>query len=835
MRELLRRVAYLWNRRRLEREMAEEMAYHRELLSPERRAEFGSDLRLREDAREVWGCAWLDRLRQDLAYGARVLRNSPAFTLTAILVLGSGIGVPLTVFRAAVSDLQGGPLPNPDTLVQLRRRAPGVFISRLPYPELAFYAANAKSFRSVIGISERDQAAFGETAPGAAPEQIQVAFATSNYFPEFGVVPTLGRVLTLDDERRDSEPVALIGELFWQRRLGGDPAVIGESIRVNGKLVRVVGVMPRSSRARYDLWMPLARQPFVIDGSNLLTDWDSALDVYARLRPGESVKAAQQETLALAARLHQLQPDRARAGEYLEAHPILQFETDSPEFQIVLVSVALVLLLLVAACANLGTLVLARGVTREREIRIRMALGAGRARVVRQLFTESLMLAALCALCGLVLSTFFLKWIQLEHNPTSTLLPDWRTIVVTFGVSLLCALVFGLPPALRLTSLVPSAGRARSIFLAAQVAVSCLLLVVSGLLVGGLKQLGHAEPGFDYRQLLWVSPGLKAHGYGDASAKAYLDALRARTAAWPDVQAASQVSLGPWGNLHMGAGWMGRQFAGNRVDPQFLETMRMRLLRGRNFLPGEEGVVMVTEAAARVLWPNEDSLGKSLPWDPQGGAHGPTVVGVVANASTAAVGNPEPLEFYLPQSPGDALNSVLLLRVSGNPHDFIRRFQDAARALDGRLQPAVPVISDAYDGEMKNTSHALAGVAILGFVAIVLSAIGLAGLAGYTVAQRTREIGLRIALGARAAQVVRAILAPMSGAIVIGFVCGAVGGATVGKLLRSGIPAMAGINVFDPLAYLAAMAFFAAVVALSILAPGRRAIRIDPSRALQHE
>jgi predicted permease len=835
MRELLRRIAYLWNRRRLEREMAEEMAYHRELLSPERRTEFGSDLRLREDAREVWGWAWLDRLRQDLAYGARVLRNSPGFTLTGVLVLASGIGVPLTVFRAALSDLQGGPLPDPDTLVHLRRRAPGVFITNLPYPELAFYAANAKSFRSVIGVSERNQAIFGETAPGAAPEQIQVAFATSNYFPEFGIVPAYGRLLTPDDERRDSESVALIGELFWQRRLGRDPAVIGQSIRVNGKLVRVVGVMPRSARARYELWMPLVRQPFVIDGSTLLTDWNSALDVYARLRPGVSVKASQQETLALAASLHQLQPDRVRPGEYLEAHPVLQFETNSPEFQIVLVTIALVLLLLVAACANLGTLVLARGVTREREIRIRMALGAGRARVVRQLFTESLMLAALCGLCGLMLSTGILKWIQLEHNPASTLLPDWRTIAVTFGVSLLAALVFGLPPALRLTSLVPRAGRARSIFLAAQVAVSCLLLVVSGLLVGGLKQLGRAEPGFDYRHLLWVSPGLKAHGYGDAAAKAYLDALRARTAAWPDVQAVSQVSLGPWGNVHMGAAWMGRQFAGNRVDSQFLETMRMHLVRGRNFLPGEEGVVMITEAAARVLWRDEDALGKSLPWDAQGGAHGPTVVGVVANASTTVVGNPEPLEFYLPQSRSDGLNSVLLLRVSGHPHDFVRRLQDAARALDGRLQPAVPVISDAYDGEMKSTSHALAGVAILGSVAILLSAIGLAGLAGYTVAQRTREIGLRIALGARAAQVVRAILAPMSHAIVIGFVCGALGGAAVAKVLRSGIPAMAGINVFDPLAYLVAMAFFAAVVALSILAPGRRAIRISPSKALQHE
>jgi predicted permease len=830
MRELLRRIGYIWNRRRLERELVEEMAYHRELMSPDRRADFGSDLRLREDAREIWGWVWLDHVRQDLAYGARMLRKSPGFTTTAVLVLALGIGVPLTVFRAALADLQGGSVPDPATLVHLRRRAPGLFITNLPYPEVAFYAANAKSFRNVIGVSERNQAVFG-TLAGGAPEQIQVAFATSNYFPEFGIAPACGRLLSPDDERRDAEPVALLGELFWQRRFGGDPAVIGQNIRVNGKLVRVVGVMPRSARARFEVWMPLVRQPYVIEGSTLFTDWNSALDVYARLRPGVSVKVSEQETRALAASLHQLRPDYVRLGEYLEAHPILQFETNSQEFQIVLTSVALVLLLLVAACANLGTLVLARGVTREREIIIRMALGAGRARVVRQLFTESIMLATLCGLCGLVLSTAILKWIQLQHNPASSLLPDWRVIAVTFGISLLAALVFGLPPALRLTSLVPRAGRARTIFLAAQVGTSSLLLVVSGLMVSCLDRLGHTDPGFDYRHLVWILPGLKAHGYGAATAKAYLDSLRERAADSLDVKAVSQVSLAPWGNAHMGSAWMGRQFAGNRVDPQFLETMRMRLVRGRNFLPGEQGVAMISEAAARVLWPDGDALGKSLPWD----APGATVVGVVSNASTTAVGNPEPLEFYLPQSPSDALDSVLLVRVSGRSHDFVRPLQDAARALDTRLQPAVLVVSDAYDGEVRSTSHALAAIAILGSLAIVLSAIGLAGLAGYTVAQRTREIGLRIALGARATHVVRAILAPMSRAIALGFVCGALGGSAVARVLRSGMPAMAGINVFDPLAYLIAMAFFAAVVALSILAPGHRAIRINPSKALQHE
>jgi ABC-type antimicrobial peptide transport system permease subunit len=232
-----------------------------------------------------------------------------------------------------------------------------------------------------------------------------------------------------------------------------------------------------------------------------------------------------------------------------------------------------------------------------------------------------------------------------------------------------------------------------------------------------------------------------------------------------------------------------------------------------------------------VLWPDEDPLGKSLPW----GTEHPTVIGVVRNASTAYVGNPEPREFYLPPARTEAPDSVLLVRVSGSPRDFVRRFQDTARGLDERLQPAVHVVTDTFDREVESASAALGVIAILGTIAILLSVIGLAGLAGYTVAQRTREIGLRIALGARASHVVRAVLAPMSRPIVIGFVCGALGGSAVARVLRSAIPTMSGLTVFDPLPYVMAMTFFGAVVGLSILAPGRRAIRINPIQVLRHE
>jgi hypothetical protein len=276
MMELLR-ISYPWNRRRLERETAEEMAYNRELMLPDRRTNFGDDLRLREDAREIWGRTWLDRLHQDLTYGARVLRNAPGFTHGDA---GSGSGYRRPVERLSCGAYRASRRvgTGPGFARASDATRPGAHMTSVTYPELTFYAANATSFRSVIGISKGNQAVFSEASVSSTPKPIHVAFATANYFPEFGIAPALGRALTPDDKRPDAEPAALIGELFWQRRLGADPAVIGRSIRLNGKLLRVVGVMPRSSQTRDEIWMPLVQQPYVVEGSTLLTNWNSALE-----------------------------------------------------------------------------------------------------------------------------------------------------------------------------------------------------------------------------------------------------------------------------------------------------------------------------------------------------------------------------------------------------------------------------------------------------------------------------------------------------------------------------------------------------------------------------
>jgi hypothetical protein len=278
MRQLLRRLSYLIHRRRLEREMAEEMQYHREQMEPDRRTQFGDDLRLREDAREMWGWTWLDRLQQDVSYGVRVLRGAPGFTVTAVLVLVLGIGVPLTAFRVVLADVPGATAPDADTLVQLTRRSPNAHTTSLAYPELAFYSDNAKSFREVVGISAQNRATI-DVAGGSAPERVHATFVTANYFAEFGVTPDLGRAFTSHDEQPGAETVAILDASFWTTRMGGDAGVVGRVIHVNGTPVRVVGVLPRTAQSRDDVWLPLAQHPAVVDGSTMLTGWTSALTV----------------------------------------------------------------------------------------------------------------------------------------------------------------------------------------------------------------------------------------------------------------------------------------------------------------------------------------------------------------------------------------------------------------------------------------------------------------------------------------------------------------------------------------------------------------------------
>lgn len=836
MSELIRRIRYLLNRGRLERELAEEMKIHRELMAESESPgnhPFGNPLRMMEDSREVWGWRRVDQLVQDLRYGLRVLRRAPGFAITAVLVLALGIGVNLTALRLLLVEITPT-VREPDTLVQMTRRFPAGTGNTMAYPVLAFYAQHARSFHAVI-VAHEDTVAFGATASGAEPENITVNFVTPNTFAEQLPPAALGRGLASPlDDSPDSEPVVVLNHRFWVNRLGGRADIIGQTVRLNGKTVRVAGIVRDPRQWRIDAWMPLAKQPSIVDGSKLTEDWlTSSSWGTARLNPGVTVRAAEEESRVLAAALRESHPEAVERDESLILTPFSSNKLHGQEAAAAAMGMALVMLILVVACANLGSLLLARGVSREREIRTRLALGAGRFRVVRQLLTESSLLAMVASLAAWFFSALALQLFLTEAGAPQDWAQafDWRVMAGTAAISLSTVASFGLVPALRLTGGAPSAGRAHSVFLACQVGASCILLMVSGQLVRSFHQLLRQEPGFDYTQVLTISPGLHNHGYDNAAAKQYFDQLRQRVSSIPGVKRASLVRLRVWGNESSAFTDRGHRVFMNQVDGNFGATLGLHLSRGRFFAASERDVAVVSESFARWQWPGEDPLGKRL-GNTQGNTGVATVVGVVAKAGTFDTQDADVMGIYYPLSDRDYRDSVLVVRVAGKPGQVAGTLVSAAAALDPKLRPDCSSLQKAFDTAVTQSRKLTTVLSLLGILATLLAAIGLAGLTGYTVSRRTREFGVRMALGAGSNRILLTVLRPLTVPVAAGILAGVMGAVAVSAVLRSNL---SGLRPSDPLAYVTGSAVFLFVVVLAVSIPARRAIQTRPAEALRHE
>jgi predicted permease len=836
MTELFRRVRYLLNRRRLERELSDEMAAHREMMAEEKSTAnfaFGSQLRLIEYSREVWGWCWLDRLFQDLHFGLRLLRRSPGFSLTAVLVLSLGIGVNLTAFRLLL--VETAPTArDPNSLVEVARWFPNGMGTTIAYPVLAFYAEHSRSFAAVMGAHE-DSVVFGGAsagnAPGSEPENVTVNFVTAAYFNEQASPISHGRALVAAlDEAPASEPVAVLSQRFWDRRLGSAPNVVGQSLRLNGKLVRVVGILRNPREHRIDLWMALAKQPSVVDGSNLLIDWTSpSVHGTARLKRGVSVQSAEEESRALAVALRESHPEAVGKDERLTLTPFSSNRMHPQEVVAAAMAATLVMLILVVACANLGSLLLARGVARYREIRTRLALGASRMRIVRQLLTESTLLALAGSLVAWLLSALALQvFLTQAGDPKDwSLVLDWRVVASTVVIALLAAMVFGLVPALRLTGSAPRGGRARSVFLAGQVGASCVLLMISGQLVRSFGQLLKLNPGFDYEKVLTISPGLRGHGYDDAAAEQYFDGLRQRLRTVPGVERATVTWLRVWGDEYSAFFDRSRKVFFNRVDGDFLRTLGFHLSRGRNFASSDRDVALVSESFARWSWPGEDPIGKRLNVPVSA-----TVVGVLTKAGTFDIQDEDSLGVYYPITPQDYRDASIVVRVAGVPGELAGTLIGVAASQDAKLRPAYRLLRTAYEDTVARSRTRADILGLLGFLATLLAAIGLAGLTGYTVSQRTREIGVRIALGSGRTRIVRAVIRPLVLPVATGIVSGVLVAGAISTVLRNNISSL---RPADPLAYLMAIVLFVFIVLLAVSVPVSRAVRIQPAEALRHE
>jgi predicted permease len=849
MRELFRRLRYLLNYRRLDRELADDMEFHREMAARAGNQNFGNVLHIREQARDAWGWLWVERLTQDLAYAARVLRKSPGFTLAAVLMLAIGIGVNVAVFGFFdLMVLRPLNVKEPATLLRFHRRGLSPYAFALPYPEMAFFRENSRTLSAVLAANSTRVMVEGEE------KQLNASFVTANYFRELGGVPILGRVLDPAlDEAPGAGPVVVLGHGYWQRHFGADPLVVGRTIRLNGKAAAVVGVAAGDfsglSLSEPALWAPVTQQPHFTTGSRLLTDFSvesPGVQMWGRLGPGQNPKAAEEELRSLAAGLRKQHPNAIWEDERLPSEPGAYAisslignrrgtgtEQRDPVFPVFALVSTLTFLILAVACGNLGSMLLARGVARQREISIRVAIGAGNGRLIRQLFTESLLLAMLGSIAGLAVGYVVLRGLLATASapPWLNAAPDWRVVVFALTAGFASAILFGLTPALQVGRRHHRTIFARQVLIGAQVAASCVLMIVAGLLSRALDHATTTDPGFEYRQVVSIDPGFSRYSYSPARAQAYLDSLEDRLRAIAGVQSISLAISPPLGHVTISAGIdvdgrpVGMQL--NRVDPRFFETMKIPLRRGRNLKHGDAHVAVISESMARLAWPGKDALGKTFTLGQPF-----TVVGICGSVRLAKFGDSDSVQAYLPVEPGDQTALNILVRTAASPQDLARGAVAAAKATNSDMFPDVQLLSTAFRTRLEGAEYSAWAVSVLSFIAHLLACLGIVGVVAYAVSQRTKEIGIRMALGAQSSQVLSVVLRQFSRPVVAGLIVGLGGAAALSQVLRG---RLYGISNFDPTTYMAAIAVFLVTVTIAALLPARRALRIDPLRALRHE
>ncbi len=834
--ELLRRIWYLLNRRRIERDLAEEMAVHREMMEAESRPAFGSMLRLREEARDVWGWAWLDALVQDLTYGARVLRRSPGFTLTAVAVLAIGIVVNLTAFQMFnLFVLRPLPVRDPATIVKLERRADGNVDNTVVFPAVRFYGEYNTVLSSVMAQAGREV----QLGDGTG-ERLQARFVTANYFTELGSRAAYGRVFDAATEERPGAPAtAILGHAFWQRRFGGDPAVVGRTIRLNGKPVVIAGVAPYDftglEPASTDVWIPMAQTPYLFEGSRLLEDFSATgVAMFGRLKPGVSPAAAENGLRPLVDELRKQHPEYVWEGEWLTARPgAYAVRFDRSDWRSLIFFGSLVLLVLAAACGNVGSLQLARAVNRDREMHLRASLGAGRWRIVRQLLTESFLIALLASAAGWALSFAAASYMLpvVGAPPWIRLSADWRVALCTFALALLATGLFGVAPALQAARRRTSRTRARTWMVGAQAASSCALLILSGLCVRSLNRVFTVDLGFEHKHVLSIDPKVEEHGFTPAAAAAALSDLKENLRRAPGVVTVSMCSIAPLGDSM----WMqgvdeaqGIVSVANAVDPEFFAAMRIPIKRGRNFRPGERNAVIVSESLARRRWPGEDPIGKLYDKNER-----TIVVGVAGNARTIALRDGQSMEVYhsFPSDAAGVRGGSLLVRTEVGPSTAIPALRQIL-ASRTRSVPRIDLLEDRFRQKTESSVKAAAVTGAAGGLALMMAAVGIAGLLSYTVSQRTKEIAIRVALGAKRSVVIRTVLGQVMSPVLGGVLCGTAAGAVLSAAIKR---QLYGLSQFDPASYAGAIGTLAVAAGVAALLPARKALAVNPSDALRHE
>ena len=931
LRAWLLRLGGLFRKDQRDAEFSSELESHLQLhiednlrtgMSPEeaRRQAFiklGGIQQTKEIYRERRGLPVLEMLLQDLRFGLRMLRKNPGFTSVAVLTLALGIAANTAIFTAFDAlVLRPRPVKDPDSLAAVFRITPGERNGRFSYPDYIYYRDHSKSFSEFtlfafgMAVTSSDLPTTGSnTAPPIAgavgfqlpqllegsAQPIGCAFVSGNYFQMLGAVPLLGRMVLPADDQLNAPPVVLMSGNFWQRYFHSNPKVVGSVLHLNGIAFTVIGVTPldyvATAPAVPDLWVPVTAKIHL--GGFSAKDMENRLVIagspIGRLKTGVSLSDAQAELGVFAEQLRAAYPETERNSFISVVSGRDNLASLDPEtWAVVGAAMAAVALLLLIACANVASLLLARAAARRKEIAVRLALGAGRWRLLRQLLTESILLGLFAGALGLPLAGWMLHLLIVEiasalpsfwGTIALEISPDMPIFIYTLLVSCAAGIAFGFAPALQASkSEVHSAlkeegsafgqrlsrSRLRGILIAGQMAACLVLLISSVLLLRGSQHALRIDPGYETRRVAYLEMYNPANlHYSQARLLQLNRDLIQGIANLPGVQSVAQASRGPIGGIRwvpvspVGVASSTRGVEGSEppvagysyVTANYFETLGIPMVRGRAFTlreaQGPAPVVVISEATARRFWPGQDPVGKrlkigseratmSFPGEEDPFLASSEVIGVARDVRSMDLRKIDESYLYLPLSQTRRWTDTLLTRTEGDPATLLPAMGREVRRVDANLPvigaPLYTMISMDPYFVVSRIGGLLAS--IVGALGLLMACMGVYGMVSYSVAQRTREIGIRMALGAERIQVLQLVMSEGFQPILFGIAIGIVASAGVSRALSA---ALFGLNPLDMVSFAGVSLLLIAIALLATWLPARRATGVDPMVALRYE
>jgi putative ABC transport system permease protein len=880
--ELGRRLATLRRGERFDRELQEEMRLHRELREEQRAREgmpqrsaraaaaqkFGNEIELRERSGDIWRRRMLENFLQDLRYGVRALLRTPGFTAVAVLTLALGIGANAAIF-SVVNAVLLRPLPYQDA---------GRLVTVLHDGIDPVAVANYFDWRDQ-STSFEAMAAADYWTPNLTnsdpPEHLWGLQVTQNLLPMLGVDPILGRWFAPGEDKVGGEHEVILSARLWRRRFNNDPAILGKIITLNGEGYTVVGIMPADFKfapfwaTRAELWVPNAL------GDRSTDRGGNHLRVFARLKQGVTLQLARAEIAGITARLEKQFPGTNRRVMVTPLKENVVGDVRGP-LLVLLGAVAFVLLI---ACANVAHMLLARTSDRQKEIAVRTALGAGRGRMVRQFLTENLLLASAGAAAGILLAFWAIRSLVAlapAYLPrVDTVRIDSRAILFVIGITALTPLLFGMAPAVQGTagglsgalkegtrggSDGVSRGRMRSLLMASEFALAFMLLIGAGLMIRSFSALESLDPGFNPRNVLSMIVSVAGAKEAEPGQRAvFYPQLLEKIRALPGV-----LSTGGINHLPLAGDSWGWPFSiegrpkplpGESpngvyriVMPGYFATMQLPILRGRGISPQDDarapGIVVINERAAARYWPGEDPIGKRITFDDEDVKPRKwlTIAGIAKNAKQeewAAKIVPETYisalqtKSFMESTGSHYAYITVVIRTSGDPAAMVNAVKNTVWSMDNNLPISeVLKMSEVVKEANAQPRFEMLLLGVFGGVALLLAAVGIYGVMNYAVARRTREIGIRMSLGATRAQMLRMVLTQGMKQALVGGMIGFAGALMLARLMGK---MLYGVRPTDPLTFCGVAIVLGAAATAAICVPARRATHIEPIVALRHE